>query len=149
MPVAIATTFFIAPADLAADDVVVRVDAEHAAAQHGLQRGGDRQVLGRHDAGGGLPAMISFARFGPVSAATGRPGSTSLATSVMRRCVARSRPLLRLMTGIHGDRCGRASSSVARNALVGTPTTSSSAWRAACSRSAVAARRGGSAASGR
>jgi hypothetical protein len=50
------------------------------------------------------PAMISRARLGPVSAAAGRPGSTSLITWVMRRWVSRSSPLLRLTTGNHGAR---------------------------------------------
>ena len=50
----------------------------------------------------GWPARISLARFGPVSTATGCPGSTSSTTSLMRLRVSRSRPLARLTTGTHG-----------------------------------------------
>src|SRR3712207_7479459 len=39
-------------ADLGADNVVVRVDAEHAAVHLALQGGGHGQVLGRDDARG-------------------------------------------------------------------------------------------------
>ncbi len=82
--------------------------------------------------------MISRAMFGPVRAATGRPGVTSVITSVIRNSVFCSSPLDRLTMGIHGWIHVAAGSSVVRSADVGTPTISSSAWRAASSRSAVA-----------
>src|SRR6478736_2110559 len=82
--------------------------------------------------------MISGAMFGPVRAATGRPGATSVITCVIRNSDPCSRPLARLTMGIHGWIHATASLSVARIAELGTPTTSSSAWRDACSRSAVA-----------
>ena len=90
------------------------------------------------------PAMISRAMFGPVSAATGCPGSSSLMTSVIRSNVFCSRPLARLTTGIHGWIHSLAARTVERIAVVGTPITSSSAWRIAFSRSSVAIRRSGS-----
>ena len=91
------------------------------------------------------PAMISRAMFGPVSAATGCPGSSSLMTSVIRSNVFCSRPLARLTTGIHGmDPLLGRPRTVERIAVVGTPITSSSAWRIAFSRSSVAISRSGS-----
>ena len=60
-------------------------------------------------------------------------------TWVMRSSVFCSSPLDRLTIGIHGWIHFVAVSSVERTADVGTPTISSSAWRAASSRSAVAA----------
>jgi len=89
------------------------------------------------------PAMISRAMFGPVKAAAGCPGSTSLMTWVIRSNDPSSSPLARLTTGIHGRTHGRASSRTARNPALGTPTTSRSASVTAASRSAVARNRGG------
>ena len=90
-----------------------------------------------------MPAMISLARLGPLSAAAGWPGSTSLMTSVIRSSEPFSSPLLRLITGTHGCRWGRTSSRVSRKALLGTPTTNICACRDASSRSAVAFSRSG------
>ena len=84
------------------------------------------------------PSMISRAMFGPVSAAAGWPGRTSLMTSVIRSSESRSRPFVRLTTGIHGWIVAFAASSVSRNPCDGTPTMSSSACATALSRSAVA-----------
>src|SRR5215213_6792498 len=84
------------------------------------------------------PAMISRAMFGQVRAATGWPGTSSAITSVIRSSEPCSRPLDRLTIGIHGWIHSRAMCSVERIAVVGTPTTSSSAWRIAFSRSSVA-----------
>ena len=95
------------------------------------------------------PAMISLARFGPVSAAAGWPGSSSLMSWVIRSSEPRSNPLARLTTGIHGRRYGRTSARMARNPCVGTPTTSRSVSCTAFSRSAVAFRSDGSANPGR
>src|SRR5438046_2284631 len=47
----------------------------------------------------GWPAMISLARFGPVSTPAGWPGRSSPITCVIRSCVSCSRPLVRLTTG--------------------------------------------------
>src|SRR6266498_435545 len=88
--------------------------------------------------------MISLAMFGPVSAADGRPGRTSLITSVMRRYVSRSNPFVRLTTGIHGRTNSRARSRTSRKPSEGTPTTRTSAVDAALSRSEVASSRSGS-----
>ena len=65
-------------------------------------------------------------------------------TSVIRSNVFCSRPLARLTTGIHGWIHSLAARTVERIAVVGTPITSSSAWRIAFSRSSVAIRRSGS-----
>ena len=53
------------PAELAADDVVVGVDAEQPARQHGLDRPGDGEVLGGDDAGGGLAGHDLAGDVGP------------------------------------------------------------------------------------
>jgi hypothetical protein len=71
--------------------------------------------------------MISREMFGPVRAATGRPGATSAMTWVIRINVFCSSPLDRLTIGIHGWTHFVAVSSVERTADVGTPTISSSA----------------------
>ena len=84
------------------------------------------------------PAMISLARLGPVRAAAGWPGSSSRMSWVIRSSEPRSKPLDRLTTGIQGRRYGRASTRMARNPWVGTPTTSRSTSWTAFSRSAVA-----------
>ena len=73
------------------------------------------------------PAMISRAMFGPVRAATGRPGATSAMTWVMRNSDFCSSPFDRLTIGIHGWTHFAAISNVERTAEVGTPTISSSA----------------------
>ena len=89
------------------------------------------------------PDMISLARFGPVSAAAGCPGRTSLITCVMRRSEPCSSPFVRLTTGIHGWMVGLAACRVVRKPCEGTPMISTSAWATALSSSAVAVRRGG------
>ena len=95
------------------------------------------------------PAMISRAMFGPVSVATGWPGSSSAMTSVIRSSDPCSSPLARLTIGIHGWIHSLANAIVERIAVVGTPTMSSSAWRMAFSRSSVAIRFSGSVKPGR
>jgi len=52
-------------ADLAADHVVVRVDAEHAASKHVLEGRRDREVLGGHHAGRGIPGHDLLGDVGP------------------------------------------------------------------------------------
>jgi len=91
-----------------------------------------------------LPAMISLARLGPDSAPATRPGSTSRMTSVIRYSVPASNPLVRLTTGIQWGTWGAACSSTARKPCDGTPTTSTSAFDTASSRSLVARRLSGS-----
>ena len=71
--------------------------------------------------------MISRAMFGPVNAATGCPGSTSVITDVIRIWVPLSRPFARLTTGIQGWMYNLARSTVLRTAVVGTPTINISA----------------------
>ncbi len=95
------------------------------------------------------PATISPAMFGPVSAAAGWPGNSSFTISVMRRRVVCSSPFVTLTIGIHGWTQARASVRTARNPCDGMATMSTSANATASSRSAVARRVGGSAASGR
>ena len=62
---------------------------------------------------------------------------------VMRSLVSCSRPLARLSTGTHGRTHGASSVRVARKPCDGTPMTTTSAERTACSRSAVASRAAG------
>ena len=93
--------------------------------------------------------MISRAMLGPVSAATGWPGSSARITWVIRRRVPCSSPLARLTIGIHGWIHSRAAAIVERIAVLGTPTISSSAWRIAFSRSSVATSCSGSVNPGR
>src|SRR5260370_191388 len=50
------------------------------------------------------PAMISWARLGPVRAAAGWPGSSSRTSCVIRSSEPRSKPFDRLTTGAHGRR---------------------------------------------
>ena len=91
----------------------------------------------------GWPARISLARFGPVSTATGCPGSTSSTTSLMRLRESRSRPLARLTTGTHGRTKPAAAFSTSRKCWDGTPITTTSACEATSSRSDVASRLAG------
>ena len=133
-------------AQLAADDVVVGVDAEQPALQERLRaRRPPRGPRWRSRWPRPGRAMISRAMFGPVSAAAGWPGSTSLMTSVMRSSESRSRPLVRLTTGIHGRTSGRPPRASSRKPCDGTPTMSSSACATASARSPVACSSAGSA----
>ena len=83
------------------------------------------------------PARISFARFGPVSTATGWPGSSCSTIWDIRSRVPTSSPLVRLTTGTHGLTHGASSTKVDRNPCDGTPMTTTSASRTARSRSPV------------
>ena len=123
-----AITFFSAPADLAADDVGVGVDPEQLAGEDLLQLVGDVVVAEwpRPWPRRGRPGS-PWPGSGPVSTPTGWPGSTSLMTSVMRRWVPCSRPLVRLTTGTHGRSAARPRRASARKPCDGTPITTTSA----------------------
>ena len=77
----------------------------------------------------GWPATISSTRFGPVSTAQGWPGATSATTSVIRRRVPCSTPLVRLTTGVAAPRKGRPADRTDRNPWDGTAITTTSAPR--------------------
>ena len=95
------------------------------------------------------PAMISRARFGPVSTPTGWPGSTSLMISVMRMRVSNSSPLVRLITGTQARMCFFTSSSTERKLCDGMPITTTSASATVSAMSMLATSASGSAAPGR
>ena len=139
IPAAMATTFFSAPASSHPIDVVVEVDAEQAAGEHRLDRRADGQVLGGDHRGGGLAGhdLAGDVRSGEGGHRAAR-ARRRRSPAVIRSNVFCSSPLDRLTIGIHGWIHFVAVSSVERTADVGTPTISSSAWRAASSRSAVA-----------
>ena len=80
-------------ADLAADHVVVGVDAEHAGGEHSCSARATVWSSMAMTVRPACPAMISFARFGPVSMPTGWPGSTSLMTSAHPQLGAVLQPL--------------------------------------------------------
>ncbi len=97
----------------------------------------------------GCPPSTSLARFGPVRAATGWPGSTSAVTSLIRFSVDGSSPLARLTTGTHGRTYSAAAVSTSRKPWEGTAITTTSAGATASSKDPVARSAGGSSKPGR
>ena len=75
----------------------------------------------------GLPAASSLERFGPESAATGRPGSASAISSDMRRPVSASIPLVALSSVASAATSGATASRFAASVLDGTAKTTSGA----------------------
>ena len=125
-------------AELAADHVGVRVDAEQAGVEHALHLARDALVVDRDHARGG-EAGHDLAR--EVRARErGREviGDHVLDHLVMRSMVSRSRPFARLTIGTHGRSDFFTSASTARRQCEGTPITTRSASRTACSTESVA-----------